>query len=267
MQTVYVDVLFFINLFEDFLLILCTKRALRLNVRYRRMILGSAVGAVLSLSALLPTIPFPLNLLYKLAVCALTALAAFGFRSRGYYLRSFGTLGLVTFLFGGAMSGIYLAFKPSGMAILNDNVYFDISPALLIILTVIIYFILWIYRKLFANSSPSGQLHEVIILSKNNNFTVLCKEDSGLNVKEPFSGASVIIVERSAADVEPPSEGIRVIPFDSLGGSGIIYGFRADEVKIDGRKSDEEVYIGLCENVLKGEAKGLVPSNLFRSDT
>ena len=56
----------------------------------------------------------------------------------------------------------------------------------------------------------------------------------------------------------------RVIPFDSLGGSGIIYGFCPDKIYIDNKELKEQVYIGICDNVLKSQVKGLIPENLIR---
>ena len=56
---------------------------------------------------------------------------------------------------------------------------------------------------------------------------------------------------------------IRIIPFESLGGKGILRGYRAGSVRINGKCLESDVYLGVCENILTGETKALVPSDLL----
>lgn len=151
------------------------------------------------------------------------------------------------------------------MEVINDTVYFNISPALLIILTLVIYFILFIYRKLFSNTAKSSQIHKVNINYGNSTVQVNCKYDSGCNVKEPFSGSDVIIIEEAMLKDFNISDNVkRIIPFKSLGGKGIIYGFKPDKIEIDSIPQEKEIYIGICKNLLKTEIKGLIPENLLK---
>ena len=62
----------------------------------------------------------------------------------------------------------------------------------------------------------------------------------------------------------PSETKTRVIPFESLGGNGIVKGFPPDEVKIDGRKIDNNIYIGICDNVLKGDVEAIIPYELLK---
>ncbi|MCH5298359.1 MAG: sigma-E processing peptidase SpoIIGA [Ruminococcus sp.] len=263
MQTIYVDILVVINMFEDFLLLLCVKYILRLNIKYFRIIAASVLGGLSSVSVLLPNVNFLYSVVIKLLLGFALSFIAFGYGSRKKFIKSSLTLIMLSFLFSGAMIFFYLTVRPNGMYIINDVVYFDISPVLLIILTVVIYFILFIYRKVFQNHAHSGLVHSIKILYKNNQTEFKCKTDSGCNVKEPFSGSSVIIAEREQlSDIDVNEQNLRIIPFESLGGSGIIKGFKADEVYIDGKKLSEEIYIGICDNVIKSEIKGLMPENI-----
>ena len=264
-HTIYVDVLVVINMFEDFLLLLCVKYILRLKVKYLRVIAASVIGGISSVSVLLPSVNFLFSIIIRLLLGASLAFIAFGYKSGKQFIKTSFTLIILSFLFSGAMIFFYLAVKPDGMYIVNDMVYFDISPVLLIILTVLIYFILFIYRKVFQNHARSGLVHSVKILYKNNKAEFKCKTDSGCNVKEPFSGSSVIIAEKSQlGDINVNEQSLRIIPFESLGGSGIIKGFKPDEVYIDGSKVNEEIYIGICDNVINSEIKGLMPENISK---
>ncbi|MCH5304367.1 MAG: sigma-E processing peptidase SpoIIGA, partial [Ruminococcus sp.] len=251
--------------FEDFLLLLCVKRIMHANIKYARLLLSAFCGAVFSFTAFLPFNQFPVNFIFDIIVSLALTLICFGYKSRNLFLKTSGTLVIISLLFSGAMIFIYLAFSPRGMVIINNSVYFNISPLLLIILTLVIYFILFLFKKLYNNHTSSCLIHNVNILYKNNKYSVKCKTDSGCNVKEPFSGASVIIIEKSELEgIYIDEKLMRIIPFNSLGGNGIIYGFKADEIFIDDKKIDEEIYIGICDGIFKYEIKGLIPENIIK---
>ena len=259
---VYLDVLIFINIFEDFLLLLAVKRILRLNARYHRLLLGAVSGGALSVISLW-NVGFFIGLFVKILCACVLTLISFGYKSRTLFIKTSGTLFTVTFLLSGAMICFWLALKPNGMAVINDVVYFDIAPIPLIILTLIVYFILILYRKLFKNHAGSGLVHNIIILHENNNVEVKCKSDSGLTAKEPFSGDSVIVIERSRLGFEPNGQKLRAVPFQSLGGNGIIPAFRPEKVTIDGKELASEVYIGLSDGLFKTEISGIIPETIL----
>ncbi|MBQ5399499.1 MAG: sigma-E processing peptidase SpoIIGA [Ruminococcus sp.] len=250
-------------MFENYLLLLGVKYILKLKHKTYRLILGSLCGAVLSFVVFIPVDNFFINLISLAAICVVTVLISFGFFDKRIFIKTAMTLLVLTFLFSGAMIFLYLAIRPKGMVIINNRPYFDISPVLLIILTIIIYFILLIYKKLFKNRASAQSVHSIKFIYDGKEYNFLAKADSGCNVKEPFSGSSVIICEKSAIDTELKTEKKRIIPFESLGGKGIIYGFKADEIYIDDKKCHEEVYIGLCEGIFETEIKGLVPESLL----
>ena len=148
MRTVYVDVLVVVNIFIDFLLLLGTGRFLQLKSKLLRLILASLLGGAQSLVALLPEIPAALNILLDLLFASALVLIAFGKADfRSFLKRTLVFFG-VSFFFCGIMVFIYSAFRPKGMEVYNDVVYFNISPILLIILTLICYYIMRVLRKL-----------------------------------------------------------------------------------------------------------------------
>lgn len=91
------------------------------------------------------------------------------------------------------------------------------------------------------------------------------KIDTGCNLVEPFSGNYVIIAEQNIFDDYVPDETkTRIIPFESLGGNGIVKGFPPDKVKIDGKEICKNIYIGICNDVLKGDVKAIIPYELVK---
>lgn len=263
MQTIYVDVFFFINMFVDFILLFLLKRIIRSNIKYSRVILSSVTGSVFSFSALLPFNHFPINIFINIVSLSLLSLICFGFGNIKRFLKNTIILLIISFLFSGAMIYFYTAFRPESMVIINNAVYFNISPIILILLSCIIYFLLFLIKKVFKNHTNSFLIHNVRFKYKDKEYNVKCKTDSGLNLKEPFSGDNVIVVESSEVCFADKSK-MRVIPLCSLGGSGIIYGFKAEFVFIDAKKINEEIYIGLCEGIFKNEIKGLIPEFIIK---
>lgn len=265
MQTIYLDVLILTNIFQDFLYLLFTKRILHHKGKTKRLILSSITGGISSLIILLPEINFIINIITNITISSILILLAFGFNNKKIFIRSTLTLYILSFLVNGALIFFYLSIKPNGMLIINDRVYFNISPILLILLTLLIYFILLIYKKLFSNHSNSKEIADVTIVLNNEVKTIKCKIDSGCNVKEPFSNSEVIIVERvMLKNFDLTNINKRIIPFDSLGGKGIIYGFKPEKVLINNKELLKEVYIGICDNILKGTIKGITPSSIFK---
>lgn len=262
MKTVYVDVMIFTNIFEDFLLLYAVKYILRIKTKYFRLVSGSLAGGILSILSLL-NIHFIISIIIKILVALLLILITFGFKNKRLYIKAASTLIVVTFLVNGAIICFYLALKPNGMIIINDSVYFDISPLLLIILTLVVYIILFLFKKLFKNHVKSNLVKDVSVKLNNSIFIIKCKVDSGLNAKEPFSGSSVIIVEKKIFINSINNSKLRVIPFNSIGGNGIIYGFKAQNIQIDNKTIDEDIYIGLYEGKFNNGIQGLLPACLL----
>ena len=89
--------------------------------------------------------------------------------------------------------------------------------------------------------------------------------DTGCTVKEPFSSDYVIIAEKELVDnLSFDNSKMRIIPFNSLGGKGILKGYKPDSVLING-KIIQNVYIGICENIIKSEIKAIVPYELVKN--
>ena len=62
----------------------------------------------------------------------------------------------------------------------------------------------------------------------------------------------------------PDETKTRIIPFESLGGNGIVKRFPPDKVKIDGKEICKNIYIGICNDVLKGDVKAIIPYELVK---
>lgn len=77
MRVVYVDTLFFLNLAVDYFLLVLTAKVAGVYIKRSRLLASALVGALLAVLLYFPPLPKTLALLLRLAVCCVTALAAF----------------------------------------------------------------------------------------------------------------------------------------------------------------------------------------------
>ena len=266
LQTVYVDILFVVNCFIDLMLLLCVGRLLHLRTKPVRLLLAALTGGGLSLWALLPPLPALLNLLPDLLGAALLVLVAFGKAPPKRFAVRAAAFFSVSFSFCGLMVFVCTVLRPKGLAVYNDVVYFNISPFVLIILTLICYYMLLLLKRI-TKGAAGKQICTVTLRCGGKEAVFRALADTGCQVREPFSGEYVIIAERCClAELPLLNFSKRIIPFESLGGAGCLEGMRAEEILIDGREISNRLYIGVCEDVLQGEVKAIVPYEILKRE-
>ena len=272
---IYVDILLAVNWWVDFLLLLGVRRFAAFGARPWRLVLGALVGSLFSLVLLLPPMTAWLTLPLKLFAAAGMVLVAFGWHSRRRYIKA------MLFLFGlsaglaGLCSALYHFAAPRDLYVVNGVVYYDVSPWLLIGLTVFCYGLLWVFDQVMRRRAPADRDFIVRIHHGDETVSVHCLYDSGNHLVEPFSNRPVLVIERAAIEnllavpenVEelPPNGSWRVVPFDSLGGSGLLPAFSPDRAVVftaQGERVLDECYIAVCGRLGRGEYEGLIGSAL-----
>ncbi|HCC35699.1 MAG TPA: hypothetical protein DEQ02_08750 [Ruminococcaceae bacterium] len=249
-MTVYIDVLFVLNLVVNYFTLLAAGKLGGASSRFFRLFLGAALGAVYSLIIFMPKmsllITVPLQLLFSFAMI----LTAFGLRRAGRFLRLAGVFYLVSFAYAGMMMAIWLIFRPNGMAVGNGIVYFDISPMLLIVSTVASYGILSLIRRFWGTHTQHQSVYKTEIILGNATVSGRALLDTGNSLVDLFSGAPVIVAEYalikdlipSAAEIlktgneadlpEDMQQRFRLIPYSAIGGKGLLPAFRSDGVTV-----------------------------------
>ena len=226
-QVVYVDVLFTLNLFVNYLLLLSGACLLREKAKRWRLLLGAALGAVYSLIIFAPE----LRHFGKLTACFLAA----------------------NFIFAGFMMGIWLLFRPKGMVYQNGAVYFDISVTVLIVTAIVCYGLTVLFSKLFRRHAPENRIYTLQVELDGCRLCTQALLDTGNRLSDCFSDTPVILLEyarvktllppelrsffreRPSALHAPPeaaSLGFRLIPYHTVGGTGLLPAFRPEKVII-----------------------------------
>ncbi len=261
-QTVYIDILLSVNLLTDYVLLRAASRLAGRVCSRARMCAASAVGAACSLVILLPPQPLPVRFALTALTAALMTLAGPGYRSAGAYAKMTGCLMLVTLCYGGAMSCLWMFLSPRGIIVNNGAVYLDLSPTVLILSAAVFYAVFSLAAGRLRRRTLERSACRLEIERGGRSAAVDAIFDTGNMLREPFSGLPVIIAERGYIEnVLPPGidgftdgaaqsaspGGIRVVPYSSVGGGGLLAAFRPDSLKVlspEGTR-EAEAYVGV----------------------
>lgn len=259
MQTIYVDTLLCVNFFIDYIILYSVRKLCKINSKVIRLLPASLTAALLTLGVFLPFYTRIFSVFYRLLSAALIVFIAFGkSKIKGLLLRVAAFIG-ISLGFSGAVTLIQLTFKPRGVVVWGDAVYLDISPVMLIICTVITFIALSVYRRIKERLHPSARMHRVTVYSDKEEYAFSSMVDTGCNLKEPFSGLPVIIAEKELLGKRCiPENKLRLVPFNTLSGEGLLKAFKPDKIEIDGKELKSGCYIAVSEGKLTNETKSLM---------
>lgn len=279
-MVVYADVLITLNLFVNFFILQFTCRICKEKFRFWKLIFAAFVGAAFSLYIFLPPTGMITETVFRLVISALIVLLAFGFSSIKSLVRRIAVFFAVSFLYAGTMMGIWAIWKPNHLAINNGIVYVDISPAILIIATLVSYGVLSLVRFFAAKQAYAGKRCRLKITYNKNSVDLTALVDTGHSLTDALSNKDVIIIEKNLAlrlcqnlpdaldTTSNPPNGFRLIPYSVVGGNGLLPAFSPDKVELlEDEKSTEigSVLLGVSEATLGEDYKGIIsPVTLAR---
>ena len=250
-MTVYIDILFLLNLAVDYCILSLTSRLNGGTAGFLRQLCGAGIGALFSFIIFLPTQPLLLELVIRLTFSALIVLCAYGFGGWRRFLRLMATFYVVSFLYAGLMLAVWFVCHPAGMAVHNGIVYFNISPIMLIAGTALGYGAIWLLRRFMKRPAASGERRRVEIMLNGRRVEVNALVDTGHSLSDIMSDQPVIVTALPAVQPLIPLESLpaflhvgsqpagdmaeryRLIPYSVVGGGGLLPAFRCDDAKIE----------------------------------
>ena len=277
-MTVYADVLVIVNLYVDLFLLHCVQRFLHLNTRWERLVLGALAGALTALTGLLPLPPWAGLLAAGLGALAAAA-GAFAPVGRRLFLQCWLCMWLFSFLLAGVLLFL-LQFAPPGyLALVGGAVYIDLSLPMLFFSTCAAYLVFWLFRRLFSGQGASAEPLRLTIAHQGRQAELFAKADTGNALREPFSGLPVIVCQAktlsglapAAADeflrsggAAEAGAGLRLVPFQTLGGDGLLPAFKPDRVVAAKTGQELECYLALSAKPLSaGQFSAIYNPELF----
>lgn len=264
MEIIYIDTLLCVNLFIDYIILLSVKKTLHINCKHSRIILGAAIGSLSTIAIFSSLYTTYVSVMYRIITATIITLVSYGKTTlTRIFIRAAMYFGFSMILCG-IILVIELTVNPTGVSVYNDAVYFDISPVILILSTISAYIIISIYNKIQNKTKLDCSVVKVRIHTNDENaLSFDSMIDTGCNLKEPFSGLPVILIERQLLkNISLDDTEMRVIPFNTASGEGMVMAFRPQKAYINNNKIESECYIGICDNKLTGEIKSIIGPEL-----
>lgn len=285
MTVIYLDVLIGLNWIIDYFLLLAAANLLSRKIRRWRIVLGAALGGAASAMVLMPKINGLLSLLMHAVVATLMVLITYEFQSVRLFLKTLLCFYAVSFSFSGIMYAIWYCAAPQGMIWRSGMVYFNISPFLLIVLTVLCYLILTLLQRLVGRQESPEKFFSVEITVNGKTAEFRAMLDTGNTLVERMSGVPVIVAEYNAVKGLIPEElaqiyatgevnrvesleksgwemRFRLIPFAGVGTQSLLPAFFPDKIVV-GKQEIDRACVAVCSQRLSsGLYHALVPSAL-----
>lgn len=275
-SVVYGDVLFLINFSMDLLVLFCTSRILRHRQNPWRLVIASALGGIYAVGALFIE-NNAVSLVCNAAAAFVMCLISFP-RVRGFaFLKCAALFYGLSVLIGGCITASYVLLSKLGRGV---NVNSDIAPALsdiplgvFLISGAVSAALSFITGRIYNRQSLKKEV-TVTVCGDRGAVRLRCLSDSGALLREPLSGAPVIITNAEAVKecVSPElydalcseqikaSEGIRLIPGGTVSGKCLLRGFVPRSVTVCG--ADRDAVVAVVRDAELGGFDGIVPASL-----
>lgn len=243
---VYVDLVLFLNIAMDFLLLLSVSITLKRNVKLYRIIFGSLVGG-LSIVFLFINLNNITLFLFKMIISILMVLITFSYKNIKYFFNNLLYLYLSSIILGG---GIYLLdvqinYRNQGLMFINNG--FGLNLIVLVIISpIIIYSYIKSMKKMKNNYN---NFYKVDLYYKNKIYKFDAFLDTGNRLYDPYKRRPIIIINTNKIKVD--YDKAILVPYNTASGNSILKCIIADKIIIDNCYSVKNVLVGLSSETFK----------------
>jgi len=244
---IYLDLVFFINLMFDLLLLLTVKIILKRKVKWYRIVLGSFVGA-LSIFLLFIKLNSITLFLLKFVISILMVGTTFGIKNKNDFLKNMLYLYFVSIILGGFLYYLNLEFSYDNIGLVFFHNGFSINFILLIILSPII---LYLYIKQDRDLKIiNNYYYQVEIHYKKKKIEYSAYLDTGNKLYDPYFHKPIILLyDTNFPKIDKPI----YIPYQTLEHSGLLECVKVDKIILDGGKIINKPLVALSKDKLRIE--------------
>ncbi|MEH7177262.1 sigma-E processing peptidase SpoIIGA [Neobacillus vireti] len=219
-MSIYLDVIWALNLLFDSLLLYLTAIFLKRRIRIWRLIAGGFIGSLIILFSFTPLHTYSNHPISKLLFSVVMVLVVFGYKRFSFFIKALMTLYVTTFLIGGALIGAHFfvqfdAEMSTKVMIANVTGFGDPISWLFVLLG---FPIAWHFSKRNIESMEMtkiqfDQLVDVTLIINGESLTVKGLVDSGNQLYDPLTKLPVMFVSIKNM-MEGMSEPIQKIAMD-----------------------------------------------------
>ena len=228
-MTIYVDLVFLLNLFFDFVLLLTVNNTLKRNTSLKKLIFGSFVGSLTIFFLFLPISSF-LLFVFKIILGALMCIISFGVKDYKYFIQNLGYLYMTSTVLGGFLYFLNLSFSESHYGLVFSYDTISINYLFLVIFSPVM---LYIYVKQRREVHHYEKYYPVTIYFLNGKKVTLNSFlDTGNTLTDPLTKKKIIVVNRSKIPVSKTH--FYYVPFQTVKFHGVMKCMKIKAIEIAG---------------------------------
>ena len=255
----YLDLIFLLNIWFDFLLLLSVAWLLKRNIKIKRIFIGSLIGGVTIFILFINLGEIEL-FFFKIIVSILMIIATFSYKNLKYTLTNLGYFYLCSIILGGGMYLLNDSFAYSSNGLLLYKNGMNLNYFILLLLSpLILIFYLKQTKKLKENYS---NYHKVDVVLNKKIYHLNGYLDTGNNLYDPYKKRGVILV-----NLKLDYDNLKVIytPFESLNHKELVKCLKPDKLYID-KKEFSNYLIGLSDDKFQIEGINCILHNKMKGD-
>lgn len=253
---VYLDFVFLINFFFDFLLLFGTSKILKRAVSLGRLFLGSAVGS-LSLIFLFCKFSSIQLLLVKIILSIFIVFCTFGKKN---LLSNISYFYLLSIILGGFLYlfDISFSYKNSGVVFVRNGFFLNFFVILITAPTIIYYYVKQNIK--YKNVVSNKYIVEIYINDKLYKMEGML--DTGNQLTDPYKKRAIIIVD---LDIDVAKNKFIYVPYKALNTNGVIPCVKPDRVIIE-EKIFSNCLVGLSKDKFMLDGASCILPNQFKEE-
>lgn len=211
---VYIDLVFLINFYFDFIILLTTSLILKRNVSIKRIILGSFIGSCTTVLLFLEIDSFIL-FIFKFIFGVLMILGTFSYKNFSYFINNLIYLYFTSFILSGTLYLLELEF--------NINI---------ILIIIFSLFILYFYIKEINKFKYNYNNYlKVIIEYKDSVYNLVGYIDSGNKLYDQYKNRPISLIYLK--DFIFDYSDIVLVPYETASGCGVLKCIKVDRFILD----------------------------------
>jgi len=243
-MTIYLDLIFLLNFFLDFILFLSVSVILKRNASIIRIIFGALIGMITMISLFINIGSLTLFFI-KFIMSILMCLISFSYKNIKYTINNIIYLYIVSILLGGFLYFINdsVSLSKVGPIFINNGVSINLFIVLLIS-PIVLY--LYIKQIRILKEEISRKYNVSITFLNNKTINIIGFLDTGNNLYDPYKKRPILVINRDLIKYYKPK--FILVPCVTVNNESLIKCFKIKELKIDGKKITKEVLIGISDN-------------------
>lgn len=253
---VYVDLVLFLNIAMDFLLLLSVSITLKRNVKFYRIILGSFVGGI-SIIFLFISLNNVTLFLLKMIISILMILTTFSFKNIKYFFNNLLYLYISSIILGGGiyLLDIQLNYENQGLLFIHSG--FSLN---FIVLLVISPFIIYGYiRSMKKIRNNYNNFYKVDVYYHDKIYKFNAFLDTGNRLYDPYKKRPIVIV--NTKKIKLNYENSILVPYSTASGNSVLKCIVIEKLVIDNHYEVNNVLLGITLEPFKIEGIDMLLNN------